>query len=546
MLDDWSGFSRVERPVTRPTGDRTGQPIMINTAELSPAHRMRPYLYLIIALGMCLRLVYFSEDIGGSHTFRHAMVANQIDTLKSKPYPGPKLGFLERYDQTYDYGIVFYDTPIYQYIAAKVSDTFDIGAIKAARLVNLAVYVGISLVFYEILMEIGLGVTASLLTTLLMALSPLSIQHTFGIYPDNLATLAAFLSFYLLMRYERERSWRYFVAALIFGVVCTLIKVSIYSAFTAAYAWNLIWTLRWRVFRRIDVMLFGLIIAASLAAFVVERSYFNYGQISETANYTESFRLSWFLGPLTERLEFEPWHEIGKRFTFEYLFPAFMPLALIGLWRVTRQFIRKPSDPQLTLLGLVVGSCVMILVFFNVFFRHDYYAQPVIPIYCALTSIGMLYAYSFIRMPYASHRRAYKILAVAAIFGSVWYAYSVRALNYNENRTNVDNGKSVQEFVPTDGYVFHFIGADYVTPEFLYYDRRRGVLANIDDANNDFVGKIIKDHGWDPARIYLLANGVMKYPQQLERLKSRLDKYDLKEVGTAIDNGIIYKLTPKG
>src|SRR5215813_1688313 len=64
-------------------------------------HRIPPVILLIIAFGLCLRLVYFPNEIGGSHTFRQAMVANQIDSLKSGPYPGPKLGFLERYDQVY-------------------------------------------------------------------------------------------------------------------------------------------------------------------------------------------------------------------------------------------------------------------------------------------------------------------------------------------------------------------------------------------------------------------------------------------------------------
>src|SRR5215475_2581536 len=117
-------------------------------------HRIPPVILLIIAFGLCLRLVYFPNEIGGSHTFRQAMVVNQADSLKSGPYPGPKLGFLERYDQVYDYGVVFYDTPIYQYIAAKVSDLLGVNAVKASRLVNLAVYIGISLVFYILLTEI--------------------------------------------------------------------------------------------------------------------------------------------------------------------------------------------------------------------------------------------------------------------------------------------------------------------------------------------------------------------------------------------------------
>jgi MFS family permease len=515
---------------------------MVNSPDPSADRRMRPYLFLIIALGMCLRLVYFSEDIGGSHTFRQAMVANQIDTLKSKPYPGPKLGFLERYDQTYDYAVVFYDTPIYQYVAAKISDFFNIAGVKAGRIVNLVVYVGMSLLSYEILMGIGLGLTASLLTVVLFALSPLAIQTTFGIYPDTLAVLAAYLSFYLLLRYERQGSWHHLAMALVFGVVCTLIKSSIYVVFMVAYGWKLLWTSGWRVLRRIDVMLFGLVIAASVAAFVLERQYFNWGL--GASNYDESLRLSWFFGTKS-RLNFSEWSSVGQRITTEYMFPLFMLLALVGLWRVIKLFTKKPAEPQLTLLGLVIGSFVTLLIFFNVIVVHDYYALPFLPIYCALVSIGMLYAYSFVRMPYSRYPLAYKALAVAAIFGSVWYAYSLRLMNYNGNKIMIETGKSVQELVPANGYLFYFHGADYINPEYLYYARRRGVLAHIDRADNDFVNKTIKDHRWDPGETYLLANAVRPSPLQQERLKARLDSYDLKEIGTSLDHGIIYKLSPK-
>jgi hypothetical protein len=523
---------------------KSGLAIMTDTSNLPLARRMRPYLFLIIALGMCLRLVYFSEDIGGSHTFRQAMVANQIDTLKSQPYPGPKLGFLERYDQTYDYGVVFYDTPIYQYIAAKISDLFDISGVKAARLVNLIVYVGMSLATYEILMGIGLGLTASLLTVVLFALSPLAIQNIIGIYPDTLATLAAYLSFYLLLRYERERSWLYLAAALVFGVVCTLIKSSIYLVFMVAYGWKLVWTSGWRVIKRVDVMLFGLLIGASAAAFVLEREYFNYGFLLDAPNYNESLRLDWFFGTKS-RVDLSEWSQVGQRLTFEYLFPIFMPLALIGLWRVVIQFIKKPVEPQLTLLGLVIGSLVALVIFFNVIVVHDYYALPFLPIYCALASIGVLYAYSFIGMPVSSYPRAYKAVAVIAVFGSVYYAYSLPSLNYIGNKISIETGKSVQELVPANGHLFYFLGADYVSPDYLYYTRRRGVLANISNADNDFVTKTMKDHNWDPGETYLLANAIRLQPQQQAKLKARLDKYDLKEIGTSFDNGIVYKLTPR-
>ncbi len=250
---------------------------------------------------------------------------------------------------------------------------------------------------------------------ILLAISPLAIQNTIGIYPDTLATLAAYLSFYCLLQYERRRSWRSFGAALMLGAVCTLIKSSTYVLFLVAYAWNLVWALRWRVIFRADAMLFAVLIAASVAAFVLERTYFNYGHAlgATDSNYNKSLRLSWFLGSEAQRLDPSQWRLVGERFTFEYLFPAFMPMALIGLWRVVRQFIRKPVEPQRTLLGLVLGSFATILVFFNVIVIHDYYALPFLPIYCVLAAIGLLQACALLGPPIASHPKGYAALGVA-------------------------------------------------------------------------------------------------------------------------------------
>jgi hypothetical protein len=524
---------------------------MTQTPDIAAPLRNRSiklWLLLIIAFGICLRMVYFSSEIGGSHTFRQAMVANQIDTLKTRPYPGPKLGFLERYDQVYDYGIVFYDTPIYQYAAARLSDFLGVTNVAAGRLINLAVYAGISLIFYQILIDIGLGVPASMLTILLFAISPLAIQNLIGIYPDTLATLAAYLSFYLLTRYERQGSWWLWVAALLSAFVCTLIKSSIYVVLLGAYAWNLLWAARWRAFRRIDAMAFAVLVAASVGAFVLERTYFNYGQVAgaTAGNYDESLRLSWFLGTDSQRFDISQWREILSRFTFEYLFPLLMPFAVFGLWRVIGRFRSNTGEPQRTLLGLVFGACVMILVFFNVFFRHDYYALPLIPIYCALTSIGLLYAYSAWGSPLARRPRTFAVAAAAAIGVCLYYAYSLRLLNYEGMKPTAMTGLDVQELVPNDGYLFYFLGADYTDPTYLYLARRRGVLSNLSNINEDFIGRTIRDHKWNPDNTYLLALGYRSRPELREAMRQRLDKYELKEIGTTYDNGVLYKITPKG
>jgi hypothetical protein len=305
------------------------------------------------------------------------------------------------------------------------------------------------------------------------------------------------------------------------------------------------------VIRRIDAVLFALVIAASVTAFALELVYFNYGVLlsprgllHDTSNYQGALKSSWYFATRS-RLDLSEWAQVGQRLTSEYMSPVFLPLALIGLWRVVRQFIRKPAEPQLTLAALMIGQFITLVIFFNVIVVHDYYALPYLPIYCALASIGLLYTYSFIRMPYASYPRAYMVLVVATIFGSVWYAYSLQLLNYNGNRAGIEIGKDLQDLVPGDGNVFYLQPADVTNPEHLYYARRRGVLANIDAADNAFVSQTIRDHRWNPDNTYLLANTIRLLPGQQDRLKARLDKFDLRELGTSFDRGIVYKLVPK-
>jgi hypothetical protein len=147
--------------------------------------------------------------------------------------------------------------------------------------------------------------------------------------------------------------------------------------------------------------------------------------------------------------------------------------------------------------------------------------------------------------PLARHRRAYAILVAAGIFGAIEYAYSLQLLNYNGNRAGIEIGKDLQDLVPGDGYVFYLQPADVTNPEHLYYARRRGVLANIDAADNAFISQTIRDHRWNPDNIYLLAHTLRFLPVQLDRLKARLDKYELRDIGTSFDRGIVYKLVPK-
>jgi hypothetical protein len=226
------------------------------------------------------------------------------------------------------------------------------------------------------------------------------------------------------------------------------------------------------------------------------------------------------------------------------MYPAFALFAVIGLSYSARQFLRARTEPYLTISGLVLGALLTILVFFNVIVIHDYYAIPFIPIYCLLISIGISLLYSI--MPKSNLLlRIYFGIFIASTCGLLHYAYTQRFLSYSWNKPLILTGKSIQELVPENAYLFYFHGADYVDPEYLYYGRRRGVLMNITAAGNAVVANIIKGHAWDANNTYVLANAIRLLPNEQEILKEKLSNYELREVGTSLDNGIVYKLISK-
>jgi hypothetical protein len=286
-------------------------------------------------------------------------------------------------------------------------------------------------------------------------------------------------------------------------------------------------------------------IACSVVVFVLARTYFNYGALLSTESHnSESMRLSWFLGTGSQRLDLAQWASLGHRVAFEYMYPAFAVFAVIGLSYSARQLLKARAEPYLTVSGLVLGAFLTILVFFNVIVIHDYYSIPFIPIYCLLISIGISMIYS--TMPQSSlFLRIYFGIFIASIFGSLYYAYTRPLLSYSWNKPLILTGKSIQELVPENAYLFYFHGADYVDPEYLYYARRRGILANIEAAENTMIAKIIKEHGWDANNTYVLANAVRLWPDRQEKFKEKLSNYELREVGTSLDNGIVYKLVSK-
>jgi hypothetical protein len=62
---------------------------------------------------------------------------------------------------------------------------------------------------------------------------------------------------------------------------------------------------------------------------------------------------------------------------------------------------------------------------------------------------------------------------------------------------------------------------------------------------NDYVGTIIATHRWNPQETYVLGLGHRGRPDLREKLARQLDKYDLKELGTTYDRGVVYKLSLK-
>jgi hypothetical protein len=183
-----------------------------------------------------------------------------------------------------------------------------------------------------------------------------------------------------------------------------------------------------------------------------------------TAWLTSEALVGWNFGTLKQRLTLGAWREIVGR--LRWIVPGVLPLlvvpALATLWR------RRGAVGAATAAALA-GALLPILIFFNLYWVHDYYLAAVTPCLALIVGVGAAEVLA-VEVPWRGVALA---LACAAVVVTARrdYAYAAPAFGNTRDAPIVRLAKLVTEVTPREGWVV--VQGDDWSPRIGYLSRRR-------------------------------------------------------------------------
>lgn len=423
-----------------------------------------------LALGVALRMLHFSSEIGGPHTFRQSHVVSDIISLSRDSEGGPQLAALERYDYAWAPGQRLFDVPLYQLLAAKLKDATGLGALHAARVLSLISFVLTCFTLQRLARLLLTSQLASALAVLVYSLSALSIQWHAAPMPDNLAVLLSLLS---LLTYVESRGVRSlaFAASLACAGLATLIKPPVQLPVAIALGLAALLAKRRGVLSDKKLWAHAAVTLLATCAFQLLAATLNRGTEKEES-------LAWFFGTFAQRLEPARWLSFARRFGSVFGHPLlFAPFAwgsyclLIDSWR------SRATEGQRYALCWLAGNTIAAVVFFNVYSIHNYYQLPLLPAYAILVAYGgerLLLSWPQLRTRLVHYWPVTLLAASAFVAHAVQFTFWLPTLNYDTNREHIAFGQRVRAVTAATDQLLLVMGQPVAGPEMAYYARRRG------------------------------------------------------------------------
>ena len=453
----------------------TGQTVSIASqaadATAGQWRHLRWWLLAFVVLGLLVRTVHVADGIGGDHVFRQAHVANEILSLKSEQ-PAPALKPFEWFNRGFGNGAKIYDTPVFQYTAAKLSDLSGLDQVAAAKLLNLIVYVLTGWVLVLVFGKLAETPVVWLTAIYVFVVSPLSIHFFSAVLPDNLPILLSLAALYWFLRYEESGETRYWNVSLASALFSAAIKPPVFFTMAIALAFHRLRDFGWRDLFRGRVFVFFAAVGLVVVAYSLTMAYINWGTLRDPNS-------SWYFGSLTQRLQGHWWKPFLTRLGKEFGSPLFFLFFLYGLYRWLRH---GGGRYRSVVTGWLLGAAVTVLVFFNVNSIHNYYQLPFIPVYALMVGYGGAGAVAWLSARLPGVLR-YAGLALFTALAVGWAFNGARVMNYSAVKGLEQEAAFVRANTPADGFVLWQDCGD--APENHYFARRRGFClepAATDDA----------------------------------------------------------------
>jgi hypothetical protein len=451
---------------------------LMNQATHSTGIGQTGFSIALVILLLCLLHALWSFSLGWNNTlndhfgFRQSQVAITAYYLQKEPfhlaYETPVLG------KPWAWPMEF---PIYQLIAAKISNATHMPLDQVGRAVTATFYLLTMIPIYALLRWRRVQPAFSLLFLCIFLVSPYYLfwARTFMIESSVLFFSFSYLA--CVMWSLESESLILLVCGAIFGAAAGLAKVTTWLPFLGFTG---LWIIRdylcWPIpipsAKKLRQLVVSLVLGCGIP-FLIAFWWVHYSDVVKALNplgeTLSSSKLGWWnYGTIDQKLSLQVWEVILSRFFMLFGLPLQAWIILISSM-VAVIITRRRLWEFFALVGLFLISPA---VFTNLHFVHDYYMNA--------NGLFLLGAIGFAVMSlFESAVNRNKICGVVLLLFILWSGFSGVAAMYHPlqqmpNREILQVTDYIKEKTPKDS-VLMILGSDY-NPMISYYSERRTLM----------------------------------------------------------------------
>lgn len=444
--------------------------------------KRRNIIWGIIIVSLLIRFVNIDIPLFEAHSFRQAQTALTVQTYL---YEGVSL-FSYKTPVFGNPSMIPFEFPIFQmtcyFIYKCISMFFPISLDLVCRFSNLIYFYLSALILYKFCKVVFDNKNVVLYILSFYLLAPFDIFWSRTSMIDYCSVFFAFLYAFLFIQWMISEKMKYVFYTIICGILAYLVKITTVITIVPIIAYYSICyfhkkasvlSTSGRKHNILGVLIWGLCVGVPLLC----GAFWTYHAdqmkiISQQVWLTSKMLLTFSFGTLKARLVFDNWLVIFKRIQ-EYFFPGLW-MGIIGFF-VYDKFFNKEDKKKLIILALSIF--ITIMVFFNLYFVHDYYLMAVSPLISIVAGVCL---YNFVQ--YCNQGNKNKIL-VTSLFLLVlslacprdyWRLYFMSPATYYKENDIISVAEKIKNITSRDDMIF-VMDRDW-NSDLLYYAERKGFM----------------------------------------------------------------------
>jgi len=377
------------------------------------------------------------------------------------------------------------ELPLYQWVVSRWHNLSGMGLDQSGKAISIALWFACIWPVWRLLGSLGQAFGQRGLALLVLYSSPLYLYWGRSFMIESTGLFLSLGMVACVFTGYSNRSWRWLIAGLFFGVAAALCKVTTWAV-SVGVAELLVILSAGSLPKRADFRWIGAGSAALILPIIPAKLWLAYGDTFKSQNLfardlilsTSANQRSWNFGTLEQKLDPATWRQIGQHISDQLLVPnAWAGGLLAGFVLILGAACAPRRIPVIAIF--ISGFAAGPLVFTNLYFEHNYYwfANSIWLLLAIGTALGGIEE----RLPGRWPKLAPHALALV-MSGCGLFSWKTRFLPILQKLPSQEQlaeawTKPIQRIVPA-GKTLVIIGQDW-NPTALYYAGRKGIMLPI-------------------------------------------------------------------